>query len=71
MPTQFPSLKAFLKINDCTVTGNMKQFLRDSYTGSDIFEHTQTKMGFIIDNMNKIDWDNLGITLEQKQLFNK
>eukprot|EP00957_Ditylum_brightwellii_P127974 9759606-Ditylum_brightwellii.AAC.1 len=71
MPTMFPSLKAFLKINGCTVTGKMKQFLRDSYTGSDIFEHTWTKTGLIIANMNKIDWDNLGTALERQQLFNK
>eukprot|EP00957_Ditylum_brightwellii_P173518 13210876-Ditylum_brightwellii.AAC.1 len=49
----------------------MKQFLCDSYTGSDIFEHTQTKTGLNIDDMNKIDWDNLWITLERQQLFNK
>eukprot|EP00957_Ditylum_brightwellii_P035562 2696229-Ditylum_brightwellii.AAC.1 len=49
----------------------MKQFLCDSYTGSDIFEHTWTKTGLSIDDMNKVDWDNLGITLEQWQLFNK
>eukprot|EP00957_Ditylum_brightwellii_P091343 6954538-Ditylum_brightwellii.AAC.1 len=49
----------------------MKQFLRDSYTSSKIFEHTWTKTGLSIDNMNQIDWDNLGITLEQQQLFNK
>eukprot|EP00957_Ditylum_brightwellii_P191359 14569812-Ditylum_brightwellii.AAC.1 len=49
----------------------MKQFLRDSYTGSDIFEHTWTKTGLIIDNISKIDWDNLGTTLESQQLFNK
>eukprot|EP00957_Ditylum_brightwellii_P041014 3105505-Ditylum_brightwellii.AAC.1 len=70
-PTMFPSLKVFLKINSCTVTGKMKQFLRDSYTGSDIFEHTRTKTGLSIDNMNKIDWDNLGTTLENQHLFNK
>eukprot|EP00957_Ditylum_brightwellii_P120774 9212337-Ditylum_brightwellii.AAC.1 len=70
-PTQFPSTKAFLKINGCIVTGKMKQFLCDSYTGSDIFKHTWTKTGFSIDNINKIDWGNLGITLEQQQLFNK
>eukprot|EP00957_Ditylum_brightwellii_P156898 11941193-Ditylum_brightwellii.AAC.1 len=28
-------------------------------------------MGLSIDDMNKIDWDNLGITLECQQLFNK
>eukprot|EP00957_Ditylum_brightwellii_P057995 4397922-Ditylum_brightwellii.AAC.1 len=42
-PTIFSSLKAFLKIYSCTVTGKMKHFLRDSYTGLDIFEHTWTK----------------------------
>eukprot|EP00957_Ditylum_brightwellii_P183068 13944454-Ditylum_brightwellii.AAC.1 len=42
-PAMFPSLNAFLKINGCTVTGKMQQFLRDSYTGSDIFEHIWTK----------------------------
>eukprot|EP00957_Ditylum_brightwellii_P004620 350967-Ditylum_brightwellii.AAC.1 len=63
----FPSLKAFLKSNICTVTGKVKQFLCDSYTGSDIFEQT----GLSIDNMNKIDWDNLGIMLERQQLFTK
>eukprot|EP00957_Ditylum_brightwellii_P179175 13650545-Ditylum_brightwellii.AAC.1 len=71
MPTVFPSLKAFLKINGCTVTGKMKQFLRDNYTGSDIFEHTRTKTGLSIDAMNKIDWDNLGTMLECQQLLNK
>eukprot|EP00957_Ditylum_brightwellii_P209594 15362396-Ditylum_brightwellii.AAC.1 len=49
----------------------MKQFLCDSYTGSDTFEHNRTKTGLSIDDMNKIDWDNLRITLEQQQLFNK
>eukprot|EP00957_Ditylum_brightwellii_P161620 12305769-Ditylum_brightwellii.AAC.1 len=67
----FPSLNAFLKINGCTVTGKMKQFLHNSYTGSDILEHTQTKTGLSIDNMNKIDWDSLGTALECKQLFTK
>eukprot|EP00957_Ditylum_brightwellii_P048903 3710258-Ditylum_brightwellii.AAC.1 len=28
-------------------------------------------MALSIDNMNKIHWDNLGITLEQQLLFNK
>eukprot|EP00957_Ditylum_brightwellii_P111672 8517755-Ditylum_brightwellii.AAC.1 len=37
----------------------MKQFLHE------------TKTGLSIDDMNKIDWDKLGITLEQQQLFNK
>eukprot|EP00957_Ditylum_brightwellii_P023773 1794170-Ditylum_brightwellii.AAC.1 len=49
----------------------MKQFLCDSYTSSDIFEHARTKTGISIDDMNKIDWDNLGTTLEHQQLFNK
>eukprot|EP00957_Ditylum_brightwellii_P069346 5264460-Ditylum_brightwellii.AAC.1 len=49
----------------------MKQFLCDSYTGSDIFKHMWTKTGLSIDDMNKIDWDNLGIALERQQLFNK
>eukprot|EP00957_Ditylum_brightwellii_P160602 12226262-Ditylum_brightwellii.AAC.1 len=71
MPTMFPSLKAFLKINGCTVTGKMKQFFHSSYTGSDVFEHTRTKTGLSIDNMNKIDWDNLGTMLERQQLFTK
>eukprot|EP00957_Ditylum_brightwellii_P121985 9303169-Ditylum_brightwellii.AAC.1 len=71
MPTLFPSLKAFLIINSCTATGKMKQLLLDSYTDSDIFEHTLTKTRLSIDDMNKIDYDNLGITLEQQQLFNK
>eukprot|EP00957_Ditylum_brightwellii_P155730 11856204-Ditylum_brightwellii.AAC.1 len=64
MPTLFPSLKAFLLINGYTVTRKMKQLLHDSYTVSDIIEHTQTKMGLSIDNMNKIDWNNLGIMLD-------
>eukprot|EP00957_Ditylum_brightwellii_P083757 6366382-Ditylum_brightwellii.AAC.1 len=41
------------------------------FPGSDIFKHTRTKMGLSIDNMNTIDWDNLGITLEWQRLFNK
>eukprot|EP00957_Ditylum_brightwellii_P156217 11890426-Ditylum_brightwellii.AAC.1 len=49
----------------------MKQFLHDSYTGSDIFKHTWTKTRLSIVDMNKIHWDNLGITLERQQLFNK
>eukprot|EP00957_Ditylum_brightwellii_P113542 8657330-Ditylum_brightwellii.AAC.1 len=70
-PTQFPYIKTFLKINGCMVTGKMKQYLHDSYTGSDIFEHTRTKTGLSIDDINMIDWDNLGIMLEWQQLFNK
>eukprot|EP00957_Ditylum_brightwellii_P132293 10087575-Ditylum_brightwellii.AAC.1 len=66
-----PSLKAFLKLNGCTVTGKMQQLLHDNYTGSDIFEHIQTKTCLSIDSMNKIDLENLGTALEHQQLFTK
>eukprot|EP00957_Ditylum_brightwellii_P094982 7233426-Ditylum_brightwellii.AAC.1 len=67
----FPSIKVFLKINGCTVTGKMQQLLCNSYTGSDTFEHIRTKTRLSIDSMNKIDWENLGTVLERQQLFTK
>eukprot|EP00957_Ditylum_brightwellii_P051876 3934723-Ditylum_brightwellii.AAC.1 len=49
----------------------MQHFLHNSYTGSDMFEHIQTKTCLSIDSMNKIDWGNHGTMLQCQQLFTK
>jgi hypothetical protein len=70
-PTIFPSLHAYLTVNGLTVTSKFQQILRDNYTGTDIFEHVRTKTQLRIEDMNKIDWDNLGIAYERQRLFTK
>eukprot|EP00957_Ditylum_brightwellii_P125102 9536703-Ditylum_brightwellii.AAC.1 len=70
-PMIFPSLTAYLTVNRLTVTSEMQQLLRDKYTGTDIFEHVRTKTQLSIEDMNKLDWDNLGPVYERQQLFTK
>eukprot|EP00957_Ditylum_brightwellii_P176708 13458903-Ditylum_brightwellii.AAC.1 len=70
-PTIFQSLNAYLTVNGLTVTGKLQQMIRDNYTGTDIFEHVRTKTQLRIEDMNKTDWDNLGLAYERQQLFTK
>eukprot|EP00957_Ditylum_brightwellii_P085760 6524266-Ditylum_brightwellii.AAC.1 len=67
----FPSLKAYITVNGCTVTGKLQQWLCKSYTSSNIYDHIQTKTFLTIDKMNMIDWDNLGCVLEHQHLHTK
>eukprot|EP00957_Ditylum_brightwellii_P095855 7303166-Ditylum_brightwellii.AAC.1 len=65
-PTLFPSSAAFITMNGCVITSKLNQWLHDNYTNSDKINNICTKTGLTIPNVNLIDWDNLGATLERQ-----
>eukprot|EP00957_Ditylum_brightwellii_P138535 10559740-Ditylum_brightwellii.AAC.1 len=70
-PTVFPSLKAYITDNGCTIISKLQQWLHNNYTISDMYDYIRTKTSLTIDEMNMNDWDSLGCVLECQHLHNK
>eukprot|EP00957_Ditylum_brightwellii_P057928 4392054-Ditylum_brightwellii.AAC.1 len=63
-PTVLLCLKVCLTVKDNRITGNIQQWLRDSYISSNIAKYIRMKSDLTISNMRLINCDNLDRALE-------
>eukprot|EP00957_Ditylum_brightwellii_P026392 1996383-Ditylum_brightwellii.AAC.1 len=61
----------YITINDCIITGKLYHLLWDKYSLLDITTHTYSKTNMTVEEIDLIDWNNVGIALEQQYLNNK
>eukprot|EP00957_Ditylum_brightwellii_P020631 1555754-Ditylum_brightwellii.AAC.1 len=67
-PLILPSNKAFITINGTVVISNLQYWLRDNYNSSSISAYIRKRTGLFIQDMEWINWNNLGAAYERQKL---